>query len=141
MTIKTFINSFKNKQNKPGLILKTSTGTFSKIDEFETIKRISELKGESELPNIYIIHGDLTPEEMNILYNHKKIKSMITATHGEGFGRPLLEFSLIGKPIIASDWSGHLDFLNKKYTTLIPGQLKNIHPSVGMKDLLLPESQ
>ena len=37
---------------------------------------------------------------------------MVSFTKGEGFGRPLLEFSAIGKPIIASGWSGHTDFLN-----------------------------
>ena len=141
MMIKTFITTFRNKSKSPALILKTSGATFSKIDEYEIIKKINSIREDSELPNIYLLHGDLSEEEINILYNHKKVKAMITTTHGEGFGRPLLEFSLIGKPIIAPNWSGHLDFLKEKYTTLLPGELKNVHPSVGMKDILLPDSK
>ena len=124
MMIKTFITTFRNKSKSPALILKTSGATFSKIDEYEIIKKINSIREDSELPNIYLLHGDLSEEEINILYNHKKVKAMITTTHGEGFGRPLLEFSLIGKPIIAPNWSGHLDFLKEKYTTLLPGELK-----------------
>ena len=66
---------------------------------------------------------------MNSLYNHPKIKAMVSFTKGEGFGRPLLEFSTTGKPVIASNWSGHVDFLNKDYCTLLPGQLTDVHPS------------
>jgi glycosyltransferase involved in cell wall biosynthesis len=71
---------------------------------------------------------------MNSLYNHPKIKAMISFTHGEGYGRPLLEFSATGKPVIAPNWSGQVDFL--KYATLLPGQLNKIHPSAADQFLL-----
>ena len=54
---------------------------------------------------------------------------MVNLTKGEGFGRPLLEFSLIKKPIITSGWSGHVDFLNPEFTCLLGGQLTKVHPS------------
>ena len=53
---------------------------------------------------------NFTNEEMNEIYNHSKIKAMVSLTKGEGFGRPLLEFSLTKKPIMVSGWSGHMDF-------------------------------
>ena len=53
----------------------------------------------------------MTESEMSALYNHPKISCMISATHGEGFGLPMFEFALTGKPIAATEWSGHLDFL------------------------------
>ena len=65
---------------------------------------------------------------------------MVNLTKGEGFGRPLLEFSLTKKPIIVSGWSGHIDFLDKEFTILLPGQLTNVHPQVA-NGLLLKESQ
>jgi glycosyltransferase involved in cell wall biosynthesis len=68
-----------------------------------------------KLPPVYLIHGDLTNAEMNALYNHKKIKAMISFTKAEGFGRPLLEFSSTGKPIIAPHYSGQADFLKKEF--------------------------
>ena len=75
---------------------------------------------------------------MNDLYNHPKVKAMVSFTHGEGFGRPLLEFSVTGKPVIASNWSGHIDFL--KHATLLPGDLINVDKSAA-NDWLLPEAQ
>ena len=78
---------------------------------------------------------------MNELYNHPKVKAMVSHTRGEGFGRPLLEFSLVNKPIICSGWSGQLDFLQNDFTLLLRGQLTNIHPSAQQKDILLAEAQ
>jgi len=77
---------------------------------------------------------------MNELYNHSKVKAMVSTTKGEGFGRPLLEFSTTGKPIIASGWSGHLDFLNPSFTSLLKGHLENVHPSAA-NNWLIPESK
>jgi glycosyltransferase involved in cell wall biosynthesis len=131
MLIKTFCEAFKNKatQNKPGLILKTSHATFSIIDREEIIKKINMITAPygKSAPSIYLLHGDLTDEQMNSLYNHPKVKAMVSFTHGEGYGRPLLEFTLAEKPVIASNWSGHIDFL--KHATLLPGELKEVHDS------------
>lgn len=131
MLIKTFCEAFKNKspQNKPGLILKTSHATFSIIDREELMKKINMITAPygKSAPSIYLLHGDLTDEQMNALYNHSKVKAMISFTHGEGYGRPLLEFTLSEKPVIASNWSGHTDFL--KHATLLPGELKEVHQS------------
>ena len=66
---------------------------------------------------------------MNNLYNHSKIKAMVSITKGEGFGRPLLEFSLTGKPVIASNWSGHKDFLPIDGAVLIGGTLTDVDDS------------
>jgi len=138
MTIKTFCEAFKNKspQNRPALILKTSHATFSIMDRDEVMKKIQAIIAPygKNIPNIYVLHGDLTDEEMNSLYNHPKVKAMISFTHGEGYGRPLLEFSVTGKPVIAPNWSGHIDFL--KHATLLPGQLTKIHPSAADQFLL-----
>ncbi len=60
---------------------------------------------------------------------------MINFTKGEGFGRPLLEFSLTGKPVIVSNWSGHLDFL-KSGAVLLEGELKEVHESAADNFLL-----
>ena len=138
MLIKTFCESFKHKQskNRPGLILKTSHATFSIIDRDEIIKKIQQITAPygDKVPNIYLLHGDLTDDEMNQLYNHPKVKAMVSFTKGEGFGRPLLEFGITGKPIIASNWSGHIDFL--KYATLLPGDLTQVHKSAADKFIL-----
>jgi glycosyltransferase involved in cell wall biosynthesis len=58
---------------------------------------------------------------------------MISLTKGEGFGRPLLEFTTTGKPVVASGWSGHMDFLNPNMSFLLPGDLLQVHKSVVNK--------
>jgi glycosyltransferase involved in cell wall biosynthesis len=142
--IKAFLEVFKNKKAKPALIIKTSQGAPSIIDRDRMLKKIEDIRktvSGSDLPNIYLIHGDLTDEDINCMYNHPKVKAMISFTKGEGFGRPLLEFSVVGKPIIASGWSGHLDFLNTEFCGLVGGTLNNVHPSAQVPNLILPDSQ
>jgi len=140
MMIKTFATAFKKEKVKPALVLKTSSAGFSVIDRENTIKKIREVLGKDygQVP-VYLLHGDLTPSQMNGLYEHPKVKAMLNFTKGEGFGRPLLEFSLTGKPVIVSNWSGHLDFL-KSGAVLLEGELKNVHESAA-DQFLLKESQ
>ena len=140
--IKTFLETFKNKQKQPALILKTSVGSASYSSRQQILKKINSIKAQikGKLPKIYLIHGDLTDEEMNQLYNHPQVKCMVSATKGEGFGRPLLEFTQTKKPIIASGWSGHVDFLKPDMSYLIQGKLHNVHPSAANK-WLVKESQ
>lgn len=139
-TIKIFFETFKNKKSPPALILKTSEGVenyMSRDSILEKIKGIrNQVKGARTLPNVYLLNGDFSNSEMNELYNHPKVKAMVSFNKGEGFGRPLLEFGLSKKPIIASGWSGQLDFLNPDYTILIPGKLEPVHQSAANKWLL-----
>jgi hypothetical protein len=143
-TISTLIQTFKNvdKRNRPALVIKTSGATFSVSDRETILKKLKSITSnynKDELLSIYLIHGDLSPDEMNSLYNHSKIKAMVSFTHGEGFGRPMLEFSVTQKPVIVSKWSGHLDFL--KHAVLLPGELKQVHQSATWENVILPESK
>jgi hypothetical protein len=136
MMIKAFSMAFKNEKKKPALILKTSSATFSVRDREHIMKNIKQVLGTDfgKVP-VYLLHGDLTAEQMNGLYEHPKVKAMLNFTKGEGFGRPLLEFSLTGKPIIVSNWSGHIDFL-KSGAVLLDGELKPVHESAADQFLL-----
>ncbi len=144
MLVKTFLESFKGKakHNQPGLILKTSGATFSPVDKEELLKKLEMIYKSTTgqtLPNVYLLHGDLTDKEMNELYNHPKVKSHITFTRGEGYGRPLAEAALSQKPIIATNYSAHTEFLTE--SVLLPGTLENVHPSAVWDKVILPESQ
>lgn len=139
LLVKAFYETFKNKTKKPALILKTSTVGSSYMDRNELIKRIKSIKDSvksTNLPNVYLLHGEFTDIEMNEIYNHSKIKAMVNLTKGEGFGRPLLEFSLTNKPVITTNWSGHIDYLNPEFTPLLPGNLTKVHPSAANSMLL-----
>jgi len=139
LLIKAFFETFKNKSKKPALILKTSTVGSSYMDRDELIRRIKAIKDtvkSTNLPNVYLLHGEFTDIEMNEIYNHSKVKAMINLTKGEGFGRPLLEFSLVNKPIITTNWSGHIDYLNPEFVTLLQGTMAKVHPSAANNMLL-----
>ena len=138
LLIKSFLETFKNQSRQPALILKTSHGAVSYMDKESLLKRINSIKKtvKGKLPKIYLIHGDLLDEEMNQLYNHPKVKCMVSLTKGEGFGRPLLEFTQTKKPIIATGWSGHVDFLKPDMSVLLPGTLGDVHKSAQNKWLI-----
>lgn len=114
--IKFFIQANKEDPNA-GLILKTQIVNGCSKDREATIQRVKEIKsnfGDDIKCKIHLIHQELTDEEMWGLYSHPQVTGYISLTHGEGFGRPLLEAAACGKPIIATNWSGHLDFLRKE---------------------------
>jgi len=141
MLIKTFLETFKNSKYRPALILKTSGATFSKIDKYECLSKINQIKNDvsGDLPNVYLLHGELSDVEMNALFNHKKVKCHVSFTHGEGYGHPLLLSAMSGKPVMASDWSGHLEFLNKDNSYLLRGDVKTISPE-SVNQYLIKES-
>ena len=93
-----------------------------------------------DMPNIYLLHGEMDDEDMNCLYNHPKVKAFVSFSKGEGYGRPLAEFCLSKKPMITTGWSGHIDFLSKEFSVLLPGKLTETHPSAHSSTLILPGS-
>jgi glycosyltransferase involved in cell wall biosynthesis len=105
-----------------GLILKTSIGRSTTIDKERTkdVFRniISEVKGTSIYPKVYLLHGEMSTDELYSLYTHEKVKCYLSLTKGEGYGLPLLESARCGLPIIATNWSGHLDFLGNNFLPL-----------------------
>ena len=139
--IKCFLQAFANQPNPPALLLKTNGADFSILDRKETVDKIRKIRDQfkelDSLPNIYLLHGDLTIEQMALLYNLPKIKAMLSCTHGEGFGRPLAEATCCDLPVIASNWSGQLDFLNPKQSLMIEGELKPIPKALIWKPIIV----
>ena len=140
--VKAFLETFKNKQKQPALILKTLKSNSSIMDREAILDQIDSIRKtvKGSLPNIYLLHGEMSDKEVNELYNHSKVKAMISLTKGEGFGRPLLEFTLSKKPVIASGWSGHLDFLQRENTLLVGGELTKVDKSAAVKNMILEEA-
>ena len=141
--IKTFLETFNGPgRKKPALILKCNQVNYSLLDRENLIRQINRIRDmvSGNLPNIYLLHGEMTDEEMNQLNNNPKVKAFISFTKGEGYGRPLAEAAITGKPVITTNWSGHLDFIHPDYNILIGGELKNVHESAA-NQFLLKESQ
>ena len=140
--VQVFLETFKGKKKKPALIMKTSSATSCIMDRDEMLRKIDIIREAvgGDLPNIYLLHGEMDDEDMNYLYNHPKVKAFVSFTKGEGYGRPLAEFCTSKKPIITSGWSGHIDFLSKEFSVLLPGKLTETHPSAHSNTLILPGS-
>jgi len=144
-TIKVFFETFANKKKQPAFIMKTSGASFSILDREDILNKIKSIKSQFpsdwKLPNIYLLHGDMSSEEMNYLYNHPKVKIFVSFTHGEGYGRPLQEATMTGLSVIAPNWSGHVDFLDTEKSILLPGELKQVPKSQVWENIIIPQSQ
>lgn len=140
MTLKTIATTFQTvpKDKRPGIILKTSLAGFSVVEREILRKRLEDTLqsfGADRVP-VYLLYGDLTNIEMGMLYNHPKVKAMVSFTKGEGYGRPLAEFALTGKPIVVSQWSGPIDFLPADNVTFLKGEMTQVHESAVDKFIL-----
>ena len=143
LMLKTFLETFNtSSKKKPALVMKTNQIDYSNLDREDILQKIEGITKmcKGNLPNIYLLHGEMTEEELNQLNNDPKVKAFLNFTKGEGFGRPLLEQAVTGKPVICSRWSGHIDFISPDYNVLVGGELKNVHPSAA-NNMLLKESQ
>jgi hypothetical protein len=135
MAIKTFATVFQYlpADKRPGLIVKTSHAGFSVIDREATREKIEGVLKSfgDKAPSVYLLHGDMEETDMSNLYHHPKVKAMISFAKGEGYGRPMAEFTLTGKPILASGWSGQMDFLPTEHAVLLEGSLTQVDESAA----------
>jgi hypothetical protein len=135
MAIKTFATVFQYlpKDKRPALVVKTSHAGFSVIDREATREKIDGVLKPlgDKCPSVYLLHGDMEETDMSNLYHHPKVKAMLSFAKGEGYGRPMAEFTLTGKPIIASGWSGQMDFLPAEHSVLLEGSLTQVDESAA----------
>lgn len=151
-SISWFLQEFKDDENV-GLILKTGLSRASEIDKINTREHLSRIT--SRFPDskckVYLIHGNMSDEEVNSLYNHSSVKAYLSSTHGEGYGLPIFEAACNGLPVVATDWSGHLDFLqgeikennktkNKKLFARVECEISEIPKSVVWDKILIEGS-
>lgn len=113
-TIKWFLSEFKD--DDVGLVVKTNMAKNSLVDRASTEAKFRRILEDVQAPadrkcKIYLLHGDMTDEEIHSLYLHPQIKAFVSLPHGEGFGLPLFEAAYSALPVVTVGWSGQLDFL------------------------------
>jgi len=111
-TIGWFVEEFMDNPDV-GLVVKTFQAGNSLTDRHNVTKSVSNFlkQYENRKCKVYILHGDMSDQEMHSLYADPKIKALVSLTHGEGFGLPIFEAAYSGVPVAAPEWSGHVDFL------------------------------
>jgi glycosyltransferase involved in cell wall biosynthesis len=113
-SIQWFVEEFIDQE--VGLVLKTNFTKNSLLDRVKITNALKAVLSKEDYKNrkckVYLLHGDMSDQEIHSLYKHPKIKALLSTTHGEGFGLPLFEAAYQGLPVIAPDWSGHRDFLH-----------------------------
>ena len=126
-TIAWAIEAFKDDP-EVGIIVKTCFGKSSVNDRnitFEAMKQVVSEFRKTDFPKIHLIHGNMTPVEMAALFRSNNVHGYISATRGEGYGLPLVDAAASGVPVVATGWSGHLDFLGENFLK-VDFELKNI---------------
>lgn len=113
-TVEWFVEEFIDNP-EVGLVVKTFARGGSVLDRYTMENELDNFlkKYENRKCKVYLMHGDLSDAEMHSLYKDKNINALVSLTHGEGYGLPLFEAAYSGLPVLATDWSGHLDFLYK----------------------------
>lgn len=142
-TIKWLAETFANRPDV-GVVLKTNVVRNAKVDAIMTVNMLSKLVSEVKKgpgPRFHLLHGSLTNKEVVGLYTHPKIKALVSLTHGEGFGLPLLEAAASGLPVIVPGWSGHTDFLKHGRYLKLEHKLGPIHESRVDSSIFMPGAQ
>ena len=113
--LKWLSEQFKDDPNV-GIILKTNMGRMTTTDRKRSTDLFNALLREirpGPYPRFYLAHGLMDKNEITQLFLSDNVKALVAPTRGEGWGLPILDAAVCGLPIIATNHSGHLDFLKK----------------------------
>jgi len=116
--IKAFTKAFPQGNEKTNLVLKISN--LDKSDKhWRKIKKLCQ-----QDPRIIIIKQTFSREEILGLFD--VCNAYVSLHCSEGFGRTLAEALLLGKPVIATNFSGNADFISEKNAYPVSYKLKEI---------------
>ena len=102
--VNAFIEAFSGKFEQVGIVIKINS--FAGSDE-EVQKLKEPLEGYQ---NVYFIEKILDRDEVNGLIN--SADSFVSLHRSEGFGLVIAEAMYLGKPVIATNYSANIDFMN-----------------------------
>ncbi|SFJ78031.1 glycosyltransferase family 4 protein [Methylobacterium brachiatum] len=87
------------------------------------------LSGAKRLQNVHLFSSLMTQQELDNLI--ACADCLVSPHRAEGFGLNIAEFMALGKPVIATGYSGNIDFMTEENSYLIPYNLKPIPADHG----------
>jgi len=130
--------SVTKRKNPVGLIKAFQTAFEKQKDTLLVIKTINSeyapeaaalLKIAAEGYNVHFINGHLTRENMMALMS--SFDSFVSLHRSEGFGIGLAQAMYLGKPVIATGYSGNMDFMNHNNSFLVRYKLVELEKDYG----------
>lgn len=121
--IRMFSRAF-TKGEQARLILKCRN-----LEEYPDYQR-EVMQAAAQEPRIQVIDRTLPQDEHDALLAHCDV--LISPHRAEGFGLNLAEAMACGKAVIATGWSGNLEFMNEKNSILLPFQLTPVRDPSGI---------
>ncbi len=101
------------RQEDVSLIIKTAPNPHNTVAE-----DLARLQAEDiDYPDVVLIDDDLSDAEINALY--LQCHALVAPSRAEGFGLPAAEAMVHGLPVIATGWSGNLDFCSDETAWLV----------------------
>ena len=139
-TVKWLSEVFANRPDV-GVVIKTNMSRNTKLDKLATTNTLARLVAEVKRgpgPKFHLLHGDMRNDEIATLYRHPQIKALLSLSHGEGFGIPILEAAASGLPVIAPGWSGYMDFMKLGKFINLGYKLDSVHESRADGQIFMP---
>ena len=123
-TITAFEKIFHKNNQEACLIIKTKN-----LSRFESIlKRITDISNNNS--SIILIDEKFSNEKLDSLLIHSDC--LISLHRSEGFGLTMAEAMQLGKPVIATAYSGNLDFMNSFNSYLVNYKLIEVKEDFGL---------
>lgn len=82
------------------------------------------------LPNVTILRDFLDDAALDTLY--RSVDVLLSLHRAEGFGLPMLEAMARGVPVVATAWSGNVDFMDAGSAVMVPARLVPVDDPAGI---------
>lgn len=117
--IKCFKKTFEPNDKRVALTIKTSRSTRFKSEKNQLLEEIGNYENIILVENIF---------EKNTLHHIiKNCDCYISLHRSEGYGLTMAEAMYFGKPVIATGYSGNLEFMNSENSFLVDYEICNVN--------------